>query len=158
MCYALSAFIGAWVFRLHWVMVRPALPTFAAVTNRSRCYDRVVVNSDTVIAAVGNNFKVNADGYENHTDAAGNVQIGASSKQDHVFIFIGAGYADKTDVAGIIGVVVSDSQIQAGLGNDVIINAAGDVAVNAANEINFTGILGGLTSKKILHLEQQQAF
>lgn len=107
------------------------------------------------INTVVNNTKVNAGlGDGANVNAGGDVTVSADSDMDLVSILVAAAVSSARGGAngkqfagdGVVNVFVNNNKTTAAIGQNVTINATGDIKVTSASKLGYTGIVGGLAA------------
>lgn len=104
-----------------------------------------VVNNTVVNAGLGDGANVNA---------GGDVTVSADSDMDLVSILVAAAVSSARGGAngkqfagdGVVNVFVNNNKTTAAIGQNVTINATGDIKVTSASKLGYTGIVGGLAA------------
>lgn len=107
------------------------------------------------INTVVNNTVVNAGlGDSANVGAGGDVTVSADSDMDLVSILVAAAVSSARGGAngkqfagdGVVNVFVNNNKTTAAIGQNVTINATGDIKVTSASKLGYTGIVGGLAA------------
>ena len=103
----------------------------------------VIVNNGETLAVIGDGLNFTGSSLTVDADANMDVltllvaaSVGAKDHQD-------SSSSNPTALNGVVNVYVSDMDITAGIGEDAIINASGDVTVHANHTLNHVGVVGG---------------
>ena len=107
------------------------------------------------INTVVNNTVVNAGlGDSANVGAGGDVTVSADSDMDLVSILVAAAVSSARGGTngkqfagdGVVNVFVNNNKTTAAIGQNVTINATGDIKVTSASKLGYTGIVGGLAA------------
>ncbi|HHU63668.1 MAG TPA: hypothetical protein GXZ32_05610 [Clostridiales bacterium] len=92
-----------------------------------------IINNDKVLAYIGKDAKVTADG---------NIKITADADQEFTIIAVSGAGAGNTGAVGVLTILLTQNQVKAFIGEGAEVKSSGEIAINAGND-TYTYIVAG---------------